>query len=267
MTRRPPADRFCKCLPPRRSWPPTAGGPAFAEAAPTSIARLIKESRTVPEAQASVSERMDFISRALLGSQVSRQHLDRRTAAAGAVRRPRRRLRLRHVLRIRARRRDRARLWRIRNGAAHDPLRARQGRLGRTQSLFRRMVPSRRRKRDLRSGRDRRCRHHRQDRATGAIRGGGRCRSSAFRRRALLANGELLANGDIIGFLSRRPNLDFFHTGLVIFDDDGALMLRSAAQSRRRVVDEPLAQFVAANRVQYVTLLRAVEPPAAAARR
>ena len=81
---------------------------------------------------------------------------------------------------------------------------------------------------------------------------------------SLLASGELLANGDIIGFLSRRPNLDFFHTGLVIFEDDGALMLRSAAQSRRRVVDEPLARFLAANNVQHVTLLRALEKPAIA---
>ena len=44
-----------------------ASGPAHAEAAANSIARLIAELRTVPEAQASVSERMDFISRALLG--------------------------------------------------------------------------------------------------------------------------------------------------------------------------------------------------------
>ena len=42
---------------------------------------------------------------------------------------------------------------------------------------------------------------------------------------------------------------------------------RSAAQSRGHVVDEPLAQFLATYSVQYVALLRAVEPPAAAARR
>jgi hypothetical protein len=77
----------------------------------------------------------------------------------------------------------------------------------------------------------------------------------------VLANDRRLANGDIIGFVSRRPNLDFFHTGLVVFQDDGALMLRHASQSRRRVVDEPLAGFLAANKVQHVTLLRAVDPP------
>ena len=76
---------------------------------------------------------------------------------------------------------------------------------------------------------------------------------------SLLANSGLLENGDIIGFLSRRPNLDFFHTGLIIFDDDGALMLRSAAQSRRRVLDEPMDRFLAANNVEHVALLRAVD--------
>ena len=76
---------------------------------------------------------------------------------------------------------------------------------------------------------------------------------------SLLANAASLENGDIIGFLSRRPNLDFFHTGLVIFEDDGALMLRSAAQSRRRVLDEPMDRFLAANKVQHVALLRPLD--------
>jgi len=76
---------------------------------------------------------------------------------------------------------------------------------------------------------------------------------------AVLANSASLANGDIIGFVSRRPNLDFFHTGLLIFDDDGTLLLRHASQRRRRVTDESLKRFVAANRVEHVTLLRAVE--------
>jgi hypothetical protein len=76
---------------------------------------------------------------------------------------------------------------------------------------------------------------------------------------SLLAHGRLLENGDIIGFLSRRPNLDFFHTGLIVFDDDGALMLRSAALSRRRVLDEPLDRFLAVNNVEHAALLRAVD--------
>jgi hypothetical protein len=75
----------------------------------------------------------------------------------------------------------------------------------------------------------------------------------------MLAHGKWLANGDIIGFVSRRRNLDFFHTGLVIIREDGTLILRHASETRHHVVDGPLANFVAANNVQYVTLLRAVD--------
>ena len=68
-----------------------------------------------------------------------------------------------------------------------------------------------------------------------------------------------MASGDVIGFVSRRPNLDFHHTGLIAFGKDGELMLRHASQRRGRVVDDRLDRFVAANRVQYVTLLRAAD--------
>jgi hypothetical protein len=86
---------------------------------------------------------------------------------------------------------------------------------------------------------------------------------TAVPRAALMANGGKLADGDIIGFVSRRPSLDFFHTGLVITAAKGDVLLRHASQSRRRVLEEPLARFVAANGVQHVTLLRPVERPAA----
>lgn len=75
----------------------------------------------------------------------------------------------------------------------------------------------------------------------------------------LLASKHLLASGDVIGFVSKRPNLDFYHTGLIAFAKDGALMLRHASQSRRRILDERMDAFVANNRVRFVTLLRAVE--------
>jgi hypothetical protein len=64
--------------------------------------------------------------------------------------------------------------------------------------------------------------------------------------------------------MSRRANLDFFHTGFVMLGSRGELVLRHASQSRGRVRDEPMARFVAANRVQYVTLLRAFKPPSLA---
>lgn len=77
-------------------------------------------------------------------------------------------------------------------------------------------------------------------------------------RATLIANRDLLASGDVVGFVSRRPNLDFHHTGLIAFGK-GETMLRHASQRRRRVVDEPLDRFVAANGVQYVTVVRPVE--------
>ena len=77
----------------------------------------------------------------------------------------------------------------------------------------------------------------------------------------LLTGWPNLASGDVIGFLSRRPNLDFFHTGLVMIGAGGALTLRHASQRRRRVVEQPLAEFIAANRVQHVAVLRAVQKP------
>jgi hypothetical protein len=76
---------------------------------------------------------------------------------------------------------------------------------------------------------------------------------------ALLDNARLLSPGDIIGFTSRRANLDYFHTGLIAFGKDRALLLRHASQSRGQVIEEKMTAFVAANPVKYVTLLRATE--------
>jgi Protein of unknown function (DUF1460) len=81
---------------------------------------------------------------------------------------------------------------------------------------------------------------------------------------SFLANGGKLERGDIVGFVSRRPNLDYFHTGFVAFDKAGVLLLRHASQSRRRVLDERMDVFVSANNVRYVTLVRPQEPRAAA---
>jgi hypothetical protein len=86
----------------------------------------------------------------------------------------------------------------------------------------------------------------------------------AVPRSTFLKNPELLSPGDIVGFTSRRSNLDFFHTGLVAFGKNGALLLRHASRSRGRVIEEKMAAFVAVNPVKYVTLLRAMEPDTAA---
>jgi hypothetical protein len=76
---------------------------------------------------------------------------------------------------------------------------------------------------------------------------------------SVLANVERLATGDIAGFLSRRPGIDYFHTGFIVVGKDGDLKLRHAAKSRGRVLDQPLAQFFTENGVQHLTLLRPQE--------
>lgn len=78
-----------------------------------------------------------------------------------------------------------------------------------------------------------------------------------------LASRKALQAGDVIGFVSRRSGLDFFHTGFIAFNTRGSLVLRHASRRRGRVVEEDMASFVAATGVKYVTLLRAEEPAVA----
>ena len=54
--------------------------------------------------------------------------------------------------------------------------------------------------------------------------------------------------------------LDYYHTGLIAFAKNGDLLLRSAALSKGRALDQKMTAFVAGNPVKYVTLLRAAEP-------
>jgi hypothetical protein len=83
-------------------------------------------------------------------------------------------------------------------------------------------------------------------------------------RAVFLANKRQLAKGDIIGFITQRPDMDYFHVGFIAFGRGGDLMLRHASQSKRQVLDERMDSFVAVNRVRYVTLLRPQEPRAIA---
>jgi hypothetical protein len=82
-------------------------------------------------------------------------------------------------------------------------------------------------------------------------------------RAVFQANEALLEIGDIVGFVSHRPNLDYFHAGFVAFGPERALLLRSASESRRQVADERMAGFVARYGVRYVSVLRPQEPLAA----
>jgi hypothetical protein len=79
---------------------------------------------------------------------------------------------------------------------------------------------------------------------------------AAISRAALMAGRGTLHDGDIIGFVSKRSSLDYYHIGLVMFGSKGEFMLRHASESHGRVFDQPMQQFLAVNRVRYVTLLR-----------
>jgi hypothetical protein len=78
-----------------------------------------------------------------------------------------------------------------------------------------------------------------------------------------LANKDALETGDVIGFVSHRPDLDYFHSGFIVFGPGRVMLLRSAAESHRRVVDEDMGGFLARYSVRYVSVLRPQEPPVA----
>ena len=79
-------------------------------------------------------------------------------------------------------------------------------------------------------------------------------------RATLLAEKAQLQDGDIIGFISRRAALDYFHCGFVMFGGKGELLLRHASQSRGRVSDQTMESFLAINGTLHVTVLRPVDP-------
>jgi hypothetical protein len=91
-----------------------------------------------------------------------------------------------------------------------------------------------------------------------------RFRMPVIPQASLFANKTLLANGDIVAFVTRRPDLDYYHVGFIVFDDKSQMMLRHASQTHGRVLDERMDRFVAQNHVRYVTLWRPQEPHAVA---
>jgi len=81
-----------------------------------------------------------------------------------------------------------------------------------------------------------------------------------FPKRKLNWLGPDMADGDLIFFVSTRKGLDVFHTGL-LFRDQGRLILCHAARSRGGVVEQELAEFVAANRMPGVIVARPKDDP------
>ncbi|HET9715001.1 MAG TPA: N-acetylmuramoyl-L-alanine amidase-like domain-containing protein [Pseudolabrys sp.] len=84
-------------------------------------------------------------------------------------------------------------------------------------------------------------------------------------RAAFWAGSAALQKGDIIGFITRRPNLDYFHVGFIVFGENGELLLRHASQRHRMVLDERMDDFMTANHVRHVTVLRPQRPAIAMA--
>jgi Protein of unknown function (DUF1460) len=68
----------------------------------------------------------------------------------------------------------------------------------------------------------------------------------------------LVQTGDLLMFASTRPRLDIFHLGVAVRDGE-RLWLLNAARSRRRVVRQDLAEFLAQNRMAGVIVVRPVD--------
>jgi len=81
----------------------------------------------------------------------------------------------------------------------------------------------------------------------------------AIPQATLFSDATKLITGDIVGFVSWRANLDYFHTGFIAFGRSGELILRHASSTHRRVIDEPMTRFIATNGTKYVTVLRPQE--------
>jgi Protein of unknown function (DUF1460) len=64
-----------------------------------------------------------------------------------------------------------------------------------------------------------------------------------------------LQSGDLIFFVSTRKNLDVFHAGIIARDGKGVLM-RHASRSQGFVVEQELREFLKANRMAGVIVVR-----------
>jgi hypothetical protein len=64
-----------------------------------------------------------------------------------------------------------------------------------------------------------------------------------------------LQSGDLIFFVSTRKHLDVFHAGIIVHDGKSMLM-RHASRSRGAVVEQELNEFLKANRMAGVMVVR-----------
>jgi len=68
-----------------------------------------------------------------------------------------------------------------------------------------------------------------------------------------------LESGDLIFFVSTRKNLDVFHAGIIVRDKK-RLFMRHASRSRGLVVEQELSEFLKANRMAGVIVVRPRAP-------
>jgi hypothetical protein len=76
-----------------------------------------------------------------------------------------------------------------------------------------------------------------------------------FPKQALARIRRLLETGDIALFASTRRNLDVFHLGILIKRGED-LWLRHASRTAGQVIEQPLADFLKAQRMSGIILLR-----------
>jgi len=74
-----------------------------------------------------------------------------------------------------------------------------------------------------------------------------------------------LQSGDFIFFVSTRKNLDVFHAGIIARDGE-KVFLRHASRSKGAVVEEELNEFLKANRMAGVIVMRPMVPTRISAR-
>lgn len=67
--------------------------------------------------------------------------------------------------------------------------------------------------------------------------------------------GRSLCTGDLIFFASTRKNLDFFHAGIIVRDGE-QIRMRHASRSKGGVVEQELGDFLKANRIAGVVVVR-----------
>jgi hypothetical protein len=72
---------------------------------------------------------------------------------------------------------------------------------------------------------------------------------------AVLRRAESLQSGDLMFFVSTRKNLDVFHTGIIIREGK-SLLMRHASRSQGAVVEQNLCEFLKANRMAGVIVVR-----------